>query len=71
VIIDMNLVYRWAKLPYTSPPQKSMYRNQSIDSIHPNENNKSSILNGVGLCKVRLELFDNENNTQFNIFKQV
>jgi hypothetical protein len=50
-----------------SPPEKSIYRNQSIDSIHPNENNKSSTLSGVGLCMVRLELFDNENNTQFNI----
>jgi hypothetical protein len=56
-----------AKLPYTSPPQKSMYWNQSIDSIHPTENNKSSTLSGVGLCKVRLDLFDKENNTQFNI----
>jgi hypothetical protein len=36
-------------------------------SIQPNENNKSSTLNGVGLCKVRLELFDNKNNTQFNV----
>jgi hypothetical protein len=40
---------------------------ESIDSIHPNENNKSSTLSGVGLCKVRLELFDNKNNTKFNI----
>jgi hypothetical protein len=52
-----------AKLPYTSPPQKLMYWNQSIDLIHPNEN--KSTLSGVGLCKVRLELFDNKNNTQF------
>jgi hypothetical protein len=44
-----------------------MIWNQSIDSIQPNETNKSSTLGGVGLCKVRLELFDNENNTQFNI----
>jgi hypothetical protein len=44
-----------------------MYWNRSIDSINPNENNKSSTLSGVGLCKVRLKLFDNENNTQFNI----
>jgi hypothetical protein len=54
-------------LPYASPTQKSMYWNQSIDSIQPNENNKSSTLSGVGLYKVRLELFDNENNTQFKI----
>jgi hypothetical protein len=44
-----------------------MFWNQSIDLIHPNENNKSSLLSRVGLCKVRLELFDNKNNTQFNM----
>jgi hypothetical protein len=55
------------KLPYVSPPLKSMFWNQSIDSIQPNDNNKSSTLSGIGLFKVRLELFDNKNNTQFNI----
>jgi hypothetical protein len=47
------------------PPQKSMFWNQSIDSIQPKENNKSSTLSGVGLCKDRLEPFDNKNNTQY------
>jgi hypothetical protein len=51
-----------AKHPYASPSQKSMYWNQSIDSTQPNESNISSTLSGVGLCKVRLELFDNKNN---------
>jgi hypothetical protein len=40
---------------------------ESIDLIQLNGNNKSSTLSGVGLGKVGLELFDNENNTQFNI----
>jgi hypothetical protein len=47
-----------------------MIWNQSIDLIQPNENNKSSTLSGLGLSKIMLELFDNENNTQF-INKQV
>jgi hypothetical protein len=55
-----------AKLPYASPPQKSMIWNQPTDLIQLSENNKSSTLSGVGLCKVRLELLDNKINTQFN-----
>jgi hypothetical protein len=47
-----------------------MYWNQSTVTIQPNENNNSSTLSGVGLCKVRLELFDNENNTQFDIINK-
>jgi hypothetical protein len=53
----------FGKLTYAYPPQKSMILNQSIDSIQPIGNNKSSTLSGVRLCKVRLELFDNENIT--------
>jgi hypothetical protein len=49
-----------------SPPQKYDLES-SIDLIQANENNKPSTLSGVGLCKVRLELFDNDNNTQFSI----
>jgi hypothetical protein len=36
-------------------------------NLQPNENNNSSTLSGVGLCKVRLELFNKKINTQFNI----